>query len=339
MRIFTDADADLGRLKRAKLALIGYGAQGEAHALNLRDSGVDGVRIALPPGSATRAKAEAEGFAVGAAAEAAAWADIVVMLAPDEAQPDIYAQAIAPHLRKDGVLLFAHGFAVHFGFITPEPTFEVALIAPKGPGRKLRGEFLAGRGLAGLIAVHQSPAGCARDIALAYAAGIGCGRIGLMETTFAEECETDLFGEQTVLCGGLVALVRAAYETLVDAGYAPEMAYFECLHEVKLIADLIYERGLAGIATSISNNAEYGGYQTGARLVTEATKAEMVAVLEDIRSGRFARAFMAEHAQGKPGFARARAAAQAHGIEPVGARLRAFARGAAQTRDPGTKTG
>jgi ketol-acid reductoisomerase len=324
MRVYYDRDADLARLLDKKIAIVGYGSQGHAHALNLRDSGVKNVAVALRPDSSSVKKAEEAGLKVMTVAEAAAWADLLMVLAPDEHQRAIYANEIAPNIRDGAALLFAHGLNVHFGLIEPKPTLDVLMIAPKGPGHTVRGEYLKGGGVPCLIAVHQNPSGNALDLGLAYASAIGGGRSGVIETNFREECETDLFGEQAVLCGGLVELIRAGFETLTEAGYAPEMAYFECLHEVKLIVDLIYEGGIANMDYSISNTAEYGQYVTGPRMITAETKAEMKRVLEDIQSGRFVRDFMQENAVGQPFFKATRRRAAEHPIEEVGARLRAM---------------
>jgi ketol-acid reductoisomerase len=324
MRVYYDRDADLARLLDKKIAIVGYGSQGHAHALNLRDSGVKNVAVALRQGSATARKAEAEGLKVMTVAEAAAWADLIMMLAPDEHQASIYKSEIAPHIRDGAALLFAHGLNIHFGLIEPKPSVDVFMIAPKGPGHTVRSEYLKGGGVPCLIAVHQNASGNALDLGLAYASAIGGGRSGVIETNFREECETDLFGEQAVLCGGLVELIRAGFETLVEAGYAPEMAYFECLHEVKLIVDLIYEGGIANMNYSISNTAEYGEYVTGPRIITAETKAEMNRVLEDIQSGKFVRDFMLENAVGQPSFKATRRRGAEHQIEEVGARLRAM---------------
>ena len=324
MRVYYDRDADLARITSKKVAIVGYGSQGHAHALNLRDSGVAEVAVALRPGSASAKKAEDAGLKVMSVAEAAAWADVVMMLAPDEHQRDIYAAEIAPHIRDGAALMFAHGLNVHFRLIEPKPSIDVLMVAPKGPGHTVRGEYERGGGVPCLIAVHQDASGQAMDLGLAYASAIGGGRSGVIETSFREECETDLFGEQAVLCGGLVELIRAGFETLTEAGYAPEMAYFECLHEVKLIVDLIYEGGIANMNYSISNTAEYGEYVTGPRIVTEATKAEMKRVLKDIQEGRFVRDFMLENAAGQPSLKARRALLAEHGIEQVGERLRAM---------------
>ena len=324
MRVYYDRDADLARILDKKIAIVGYGSQGHAHALNLRDSGAKNLAVALRPGSPTAKKAEGEGLKVMTVAEASKWADAIMVLAPDELQRGIYNEEIAPNIRDGAALLFAHGLNVHFNLIEPKASIDVLMIAPKGPGHTVRGEYQKGGGVPCLIAIHQNATGNAHDLGLAYASAIGGGRSGVIETTFREECETDLFGEQAVLCGGLVELIRAGFETLVEAGYAPEMAYFECLHEVKLIVDLIYEGGIANMNYSISNTAEYGEYVTGPRIVTPDTKAEMKRVLEDIQSGRFVRDFMQENAVGAPSFKATRRRGAEHQIEEVGARLRAM---------------
>ena len=324
MRVYYDRDADLARILDKKIAIVGYGSQGRAHALNLRDSGVKNVAVALRPDSATARKVEADGLKVMSVAEAAKWADALMVLAPDELQRGIYNAEIAPNLRDGAALLFAHGLNIHFNLIEPKSTVDVLMVAPKGPGHTVRGEYEKGGGVPCLIAIHQNPTGNALDFGLAYASAIGGGRSGVIETTFREECETDLFGEQAVLCGGLVELIRAGFETLVEAGYAPEMAYFECLHEVKLIVDLIYEGGIANMNYSISNTAEYGEYVTGPRIITPDTKAEMKRVLEDIQSGKFTRDWMLENKVNQTSFKATRARNNAHQIEEVGARLRAM---------------
>ena len=324
MRVYYDRDADLARILDKKIAIVGYGSQGRAHALNLKDSGVANVAVALRPGSPTAKKVEADGLTVMSVPEASAWADAVMILAPDELQRDIYNAEIAPHIKDGAALMFAHGLNIHFSLIEPKSTLDVLMVAPKGPGHTVRGEFEKGGGVPCLIAVEQNATGNALDFGLAYASAIGGGRSGIIETNFREECETDLFGEQSVLCGGLVELIRAGFETLVEAGYAPEMAYFECLHEVKLIVDLIYEGGIANMNYSISNTAEYGEYVTGPRIVTAETKAEMKRVLEDIQSGRFVRDWMMENAAGQPSFKATRRRGAEHQIEEVGARLRAM---------------
>ena len=324
MRVYYDRDADLARILDKKIAIVGYGSQGRAHALNLKDSGVKDVVVALRPGSATAKKVEADGLKVMTVADASAWADAIMVLAPDELQRGIYANEIAPNIKDGAALLFAHGLNVHFNLIEPKDTIDVLMVAPKGPGHTVRGEYQKGGGVPCLIAIHHNATGNALDLGLAYASAIGGGRSGVIETTFREECETDLFGEQAVLCGGLVELIRAGFETLVEAGYAPEMAYFECLHEVKLIVDLIYEGGISNMNYSISNTAEYGEYVTGPRMVTPDTKAEMKRVLEDIQSGRFVRDFMLENEAGQPSLKATRRRASEHQIEDVGQRLRAM---------------
>jgi ketol-acid reductoisomerase len=322
MRVYYDRDADLNLIKGKNVAIIGYGSQGFAHALNLKESGVPNVAVALRKGSTSAAKAEGAGLKVMEVAEAAKWADVVMMLTPDELQGEIYANDLAPNLKQGAALLFAHGLNIHFNLIEPRKDLDVAMVAPKGPGHTVRGEYLKGGGVPCLIAVHQNASGNAHELGLSYASAIGGGRAGIIETTFREECETDLFGEQVVLCGGLVELIRAGFETLVEAGYAPEMAYFECLHEVKLIVDLIYEGGIANMNYSVSNTAEYGEYVTGPRIITPATKAEMKRVLEDIQSGKFTRDWMLENKVNQTSFKATRARNNAHPIEEVGARLR-----------------
>ncbi|MCG8596349.1 MAG: ketol-acid reductoisomerase, partial [Kiloniellales bacterium] len=289
MRVYYDRDADVGLIKGKKVAIIGYGSQGHAHANNLKESGVTDVRVGLREGSASARKAEEAGLPVMTPAEAAAWADVVMLLTPDELQAELYRDHLAPNMREGTALAFAHGLNIHFNLIEPRADLDVFMIAPKGPGHLVRSEYVKGAGVPCLLAVAQDASGNASEIGLSYGAAVGGGRAGIIETTFQEECETDLFGEQVVLCGGLCALITAGYETLVEAGYAPEMAYFECLHEVKLIVDLIYEGGLANMRYSISNTAEYGDYTRGPRIITEDTKAEMRRILDDIRSGRFAR--------------------------------------------------
>ncbi|MGD9738745.1 MAG: ketol-acid reductoisomerase [Bauldia sp.] len=322
MRVYYDRDADLNLIKSKKVAIVGYGSQGHAHAQNLKDSGVPDVAIALRPGSATAAKAEGAGFKVMSVADAAKWADLLMILVPDELQSDLYKAEIAPHIRDGAALAFAHGLNIHFNLIEPKATVDVIMIAPKGPGHTVRGEYKKGGGVPCLIAIAQDPSGNAHDIALSYASAIGGGRSGVIETTFREECETDLFGEQAVLCGGLVELIRNGFETLVEAGYAPEMAYFECLHEVKLIVDLIYEGGIANMNYSISNTAEFGEYVTGPRIITSKTKDEMRNVLKDIQTGKFTSEWMREYKAGLPMFKATRRLNDAHPIEEVGVRLR-----------------
>jgi len=323
MRVFYDRDADLNIIKNKKIAIVGYGSQGHAHTLNLRDSGVKDIVVALRPDGASAKKAKGEGLKVMSIAEAAAWADVIMMLIPDELQADVYKNEIEPNIRDGAALAFAHGLNVHFNLIEPKKTVDVIMIAPKGPGHTVRGEFQKGGGVPCLIAVHNDASGNAHDIALAYASGVGGGRSGVIETNFREECETDLFGEQVVLCGGLVELIRAGFETLVEGGYAPEMAYFECLHEVKLIVDLIYEGGIANMDYSISNTAEYGQYVSGPRILPyDETKARMKAVLSDIQTGKFVRDFMLENAVGQPTIKASRRSNDEHQIELVGKKLR-----------------
>jgi ketol-acid reductoisomerase len=324
MKVYYDADCDINLITGKKIAILGYGSQGHAHAQNLRDSGVKEVAIALREGSATAKKAEGAGFKVMSNAEAAKWADILMIVAPDEHQAAIWAQDIQPNIRDGAALAFAHGLNVHFGLIEPNPGIDVIMIAPKGPGHTVRSEYQRGGGVPCLIAVHQDATGNAHDVALAYASGVGGGRSGIIETNFREECETDLFGEQAVLCGGTTALIQAGFETLVEAGYAPEMAYFECLHELKLIVDLLYEGGIANMRYSISNTAEYGDIKTGPRIITEETKKEMKRVLADIQSGRFVKDFVLDNRAGQPELKASRKAAQAHQIEETGAKLRAM---------------
>src|SRR6185437_2759321 len=302
MRVYYDSDADLNLIKGKKVAVVGYGSQGHAHALNLRDSGVKDVAVALREGSASAKKAEGEGLKVMSVAQAAKWADVVMMLTPDELQADIYNKDLAPNMKNGAALLFAHGLNVHFNLIEPRGDLDVLMVAPKGPGHTVRSEYKRGGGVPCLIAIDQDASGNAHDLGLSYASAIGGGRAGVIETSFREECETDLFGEQVVLCGGLVELIRSGFETLTEAGYAPEMAYFECLHEVKLIVDLIYEGGIANMNYSISNTAEYGEYVSGPRVIDARVKAEMKRVLDDIQSGRFARDWVLENAAGQASF-------------------------------------
>ena len=321
MRVYYDRDADLNLIKNKKVAVIGFGSQGHAHAQNMRDSGVKDVVIAARPGASAK-KAEAAGFKVMSVADAAKWADVMMMATPDELQADIYKDDLHANMKQGAALLFAHGFNVHFKLIEARKDLDVLMVAPKGPGHTVRGEYLKGGGVPTLIAIHQDASGNAHDLGLSYASAIGGGRSGIIETTFKEECETDLFGEQVVLCGGLVELIRAGFETLVEAGYAPEMAYFECLHEVKLIVDLIYEGGIANMNYSISNTAEWGEYVTGPRIVTSETKAAMKKVLEDIQQGRFARDWVLENQAGAPSFQAMRHKMSNHPIEEVGEKLR-----------------
>ena len=320
MRVYFDADADLARVRARRVAIIGYGNQGRAQALNLRDSGV-AVTVALRSTSGRREKARADGFDVMTAAEAAMQADLVVMLAADEDHGRIYAEEVAPHLRQGAALSFAHGLSIRFGLIEPRPDLDVFLVAPKGPGTALRRDFERGSGLISLFAVAQDASGGAEALALSYAAAIGSGRVGILPTSFAEECEADLFNEQAVLWGAIPELIHAGYETLVEAGFSPEIAYFECLTEVKLIADLIYERGIAGMREAISNTAEFGALKGGTRIVTADTRTEMRRILREVRSGSFVRELIADAEAGYPRLRASRAKAAAHPIEEVRRRL------------------
>jgi len=320
-RMFYDKDADIDLIRSRKVAVIGYGSQGHAHALNLQDSGVD-VVVGLQPGSKSADKAKAAGLKVMDVAEAAKWADVIMMLIPDQHQAKVYKADIAPHLTAGKMLMFAHGFAIRFNWIVPPKDVDVTMVAPKAPGHRVREVFKEGAGTPGLLAVHQDVTGKGRSTALAYARGIGCTRAGVIETTFAEETETDLFGEQAVLCGGTSALVKAGFETLVEAGYQPEIAYFECLHELKLIVDLMYRGGLQYMRYSISDTAEYGDYMAGSRIVTEQTKATMRQMLKEIQSGEFAKKWIAENENGLPNFKQLREQDRNHPIEVVGAKLR-----------------
>ena len=324
MRVYYDRDADINLIKGKKVAIIGYGSQGHAHALNLRDSGVKDVAVALRKSSAGVKKAEGEGLKVMEVAEAAKWADVLMMLTPDELQADIYNDHLKDNMKKGAALLFAHGLNVHFNLIEPRADLDVMMIAPKGPGHTVRAEYARGAGVPCLVAVHKDVSGNAHDLALSYASAIGGGRAGIIETNFREECETDLFGEQAVLCGGITHLIQAGFETLTEAGYAPEMAYFECLHETKLIVDLLYEGGIANMRYSISNTAEYGDIVTGPRIITEETKKEMKRVLADIQSGRFVKNFVLDNRAGQPELKASRKQAAAHPIEKVGTELRAM---------------
>jgi ketol-acid reductoisomerase len=319
--MYYDDDADLSLIQGRKVAVLGYGSQGHAHALSLRDSGVD-VRIGLPEGSKSRAAAESEGLRVLSPYDACAEADLVMVLAPDTAQRGLYTEAIEPNLNDGDALFFAHGFNIRFDYITPPEGVDVAMVAPKGPGHLVRRQYVDGRGVPCLVAVEQDATGNALALALSYAKGIGGTRAGALKTTFTEETETDLFGEQAVLCGGATALVQAGFETLVEAGYQPEVAYFECLHELKLIVDLMYEGGMAKMRWSISDTAEYGDYTRGPRVVTEQTKQEMKRILAEIQDGSFAREWIAEDDAGRPQFAKYRAEGEAHQIEEVGGKLR-----------------
>jgi len=322
MKVYYDKDADQNLIKTKTVAIIGYGSQGHAHAQNLKDSGVKNVVIGLRKGSSTQARAEKDGFVVKAPAEAVKGADVVMILAPDQHQGELY-QEIKDNIKQGAALAFAHGFNIHFGYIVPRPDMDVFMVAPKGPGHTVRGEYVKGGGVPCLVAVHQDASGKALQIALSYASGVGGGRSGIIETNFKDECETDLFGEQAVLCGGVTALMQAGFETLVEAGYPPEMAYFECVHEMKLIVDLIYEGGMANMRYSISNTAEFGDYLTGPKIVTAETKKVMKQVLTDIQTGKFAKEFIADTAtQGAKQLLAWREKGKQHGIEKVGAELR-----------------
>jgi ketol-acid reductoisomerase len=321
MKIYYDKDADLSLVKRKHVAIIGYGSQGHAHANNLKDSGVK-VTVGLRKGGASWNKAKNAGLAVKEVGAAVKGADIVMILLPDEHHAEVYRTEIEPNIKKEAALAFAHGFNIHFKQIEPRSDLDVIMIAPKGPGHLVRSTYTQGGGVPSLIAVFQDPSRKARDVALSYAAAIGAARAGVIETTFREECETDLFGEQVVLCGGLTALIQAGYDTLVEAGYAPEMAYFECLHEVKLIVDLIYEGGIANMRYSVSNTAEYGDFTRGPRIINEATRAEMKKILHEIQSGQFAKEFILENRAGTPSMKAMRRNAAEHQVEVIGARLR-----------------
>jgi ketol-acid reductoisomerase len=322
-RMYYDDDADLAAIRGKKVAIVGYGSQGHAHALNLHDSGVQ-VRVGLPATSRSRDKARAAGLTVGDVASVAAWADVIMILVPDTVAAVLYREDIEPHLRPGNLVLFAHGFNIRFGTIVTRPDLDVAMVAPKSPGHRVRELFVDGAGTPALFAIHQDATGAARHLTLSYAKALGVMRAGVIETTFAEETETDLFGEQAVLCGGVSALITAGFETLVDAGYQPEIAYFECLHELKLIVDLIYQGGLSYMRYSVSDTAEHGDYTGGPRIVTDATRQEMKRLLADVQSGAYARRWIAEDAAGRPAFTAAREAARTHPIEEVGARLRAM---------------
>ncbi|HBH89479.1 MAG TPA: ketol-acid reductoisomerase, partial [Hyphomonadaceae bacterium] len=322
MKVYYEQDADLSLIQSKKVAVIGYGSQGHAHVLNARDSGVKDIVVGLQENSSSRAKAEAEGLTVMTPAEATKWADVVMILIPDEKQAVLWANEIEPHVRDGQHIMFGHGFNIHYNLIRPSANVDISLSAPKGPGHTLRAQYQMGFGLPGLIAIHQDATGTAQQVALSYSKAIGNTRAGVIETSFREETETDLFGEQAVLCGGIVELIKAGFETLVEAGYAPEMAYFECLHETKLIVDLIYEGGIANMNYSISNTAEYGEYVSGPRVVDSESKKAMKAVLEDIQSGKFARDWVLENQAGAPSFHATRARMNSHQIEEVGEKLR-----------------
>jgi ketol-acid reductoisomerase len=325
MDVFYERDADLDLIRGRRVALIGYGSQGRTHALNLRDSGVADVRVALKPDSATRALARADGFEPGTAEALAPWADVIVMAAPDEVQPELYAREIAPHLRPGTALVFIHGLCINFGLIAPPDNVDVVLACPKGAGPGIRSVYERGGGVFALLGVHQDATGRARDLVLSYGAALGCGRAGMLFTTFRDECECDLFGEQAVLVGGVPELIRAAWETLVDAGYPPEVAYFECLHEAKLVTDLIFARGIAGMYAKVSNTAEYGAYLTGPRVVGAASRDAMAEVLREVQDGSFVRRLMGDQVQGQAELRRLRAELAEHRIEAAGARLRGAA--------------
>ncbi len=321
--MYYDKDADLELIRRRKVGVIGYGSQGHAHALNLKDSGVS-VRVGLPATSRSRAKAQAAGLTVGDVADVARWADVVMLLMPDTVQPAVYRNQIEPNLQAGDMLMFAHGFNIRFGTITVRDGVDVAMVAPKSPGHRVRELFVEGAGTPALFAIDRDASGQARALTLSYAKGIGVMRAGVIETSFAEETETDLFGEQAVLCGGVSALIKAGFETLVEAGYQPEIAYFECLHELKLIVDLVYQGGLNYMRYSISDTAEHGDYTGGPRIVTDETRRAMKALLDEVRNGSYAKRWIAENEQGRPWFNQAREAERTHPIEQVGARLRAM---------------
>ncbi len=322
MKVYYDKDANLELIKEKNITILGYGSQGHAHAANLKDSGAAKVNIALHSSSNSKEKAKNAGFEVINIEQAAKSADILMIATPDEIQADLYKDHLKDNMKQNTAIAFAHGLNIHYGLIEPRDDLDVFMIAPKGPGHTVRSEYLKGGGVPSLVSVFQDKSGNAFDIALAYGAGLGAGRAGMIETTFKEECETDLFGEQAVLCGGLTELINAGYETLVDAGYAPEMAYFECLHEVKLIVDLLYEGGIANMRYSISNTAEYGDYVSGKRIITDETRKEMKAILDDIQTGKFVRNWMLECKANQPHFKAMRKKAKVHGIEQVGKKLR-----------------
>jgi ketol-acid reductoisomerase len=324
MKMFYEKDADVDLIKSKKIAIFGFGSQGHAHALNLKDSGVNDVVVALREGSSSKKKAESQGFRVMSLSDAAEWADVVMILTPDELQAQIYKNHIEQRVKKETSIAFAHGLNIHFNLINARKDLDVFMIAPKGPGHLVRSEYQKGGGVPCLMAIHKDSSGKARDLALSYAVAIGGGKSGIIETTFKEECETDLFGEQTVLCGGLVELIKNGFETLVEAGYSPEMAYFECLHEVKLIVDLIYEGGISNMNYSISNTAEYGEYISGKKIINSDTKKRMKEILSDIQSGKFAKQWMDECKNGQKNFLKMRKDLSNHPIEQVGEKLRAL---------------
>ena len=323
MKIYYDKDADLSIIRGKKVAIIGFGSQGHAHAGNLKDSGVD-VVVALRPGSPTAKKAEDSGLAVKSVPDAVKWADLIMILTPDEFQSHLYKNEIEPNIKKGATLAFAHGFAIHYNQVVPRADLDVIMVAPKAPGHTVRNEFVRGGGIPDLIAIYQDASGKAKDVALSYASAIGGGRTGIIETTFKDETETDLFGEQAVLCGGAVELVKMGFETLTEAGYAPEMAYFECLHELKLIVDLMYEGGIANMNYSISNNAEYGEYVTGPKVINEESRKAMRQALKDIQNGEYAKKFISEGATNYPSMTAYRRNNAAHPIEVVGSKLRSM---------------
>ena len=324
MRVYYDRDADVNLIKSKKVVIIGYGSQGFAHANNLKDSGTKEVAVGLRPDSASVAKAEAAGLTVMGIDEAAKWGDVVMVLTPDELQGQMWRESLRDNMKEGAALAFAHGLNIHYRLIEPRPDLDVFMVAPKGPGHTVRSEYELGRGVPCLLAVAQDASGNATEIGLSYASAIGGGRSGVIETSFREETETDLFGEQVVLCGGLTSLIKNAFETLVDAGYAPEMAYFECVHEVKLIVDLIYEGGIANMRYSISNTAEFGDYSRGPKVIDSGTRARMKEILDDIQSGRFTSEWMSENAAGQPSFKAMRRREAEHPIEEVGEKLRAM---------------
>jgi len=322
MKMFYEKDADVNLIKSKRVAIFGFGSQGHAHALNLKDSGVNNVVVALREGSSSKKKAESQGLRVMSLSDAAEWADVVMILTPDELQAQIYKNHIEQRVKEGTSIAFAHGLNIHFNLINARKDLDVFMIAPKGPGHLVRSEYQKGGGVPCLMAIHKDSSGKARDLALSYAVAIGGGKSGIIETTFREECETDLFGEQTVLCGGLVELIKNGFETLVEAGYSPEMAYFECLHEVKLIVDLIYEGGIANMNYSISNTAEYGEYVSGKKIINSDTKKRMKEILSDIQSGKFAKQWMDECKNGQKNFLKMRKDLSNHPIEQVGEKLR-----------------
>jgi ketol-acid reductoisomerase len=324
MRVYYDRDADIGVIRRKRVAIIGYGNQGQAHALNLRDSGVKEIAVGLRESSSSAKMVQDAGLTVMEVKDVARWADVTMILIPDELQGDVYREDLAPFMKQGAALMFAHGLNVHFNLIEPRSDLDILMVAPKGPGRTVRSEYQRGAGVPCLLACARDASGNAHEIGLSYAAAIGGGRAGVIETTFREECETDLFGEQVVLCGGLVELIKSGYDTLVEAGYSPEMAYFECVHEVKLVVDLIHAGGIANMNRSISNTAEYGEYVSGPRVITDDARAEMKRILSDIQSGKFARDWMLENKVNQTAFKAMRQMAAAHAIERVGERLRAM---------------